>query len=458
MASIIPASTVESGADLSGVMGAASRSPRTNAAPPDMPITGNTKAQISPSGRMQNAITALADAAAQLSRDAIWQSAQAISSDISAVAAWRDGPARPATYDISVEQLALPQITSSAAFSSLSTVIGLGTMTIEAGTWSSSRSTFATNPNWPKANITIGPGDNSMERVRDKINAAAIGVIAEVVSDATGSRLVLKSTGTGTSNGFKVSVDSAEPTASAAQQMLSALGFDPSKMGAQGGMSLTQAAQNAKFTVNGEALEAEDNVAETSPDGVTLQLRATTSQPTTVRVQEDASRALQVITTMVQSYNDIKSQLQFSESLPPDLAKKAQSVVETISSALADQAALSDIGLNLTSQNNLELNRDRLAQSLAANPGGVRERLAGATPERGPSLISQLVSRADQDGQRGNNAIGSTQQDSIKDGGAVSFKQRLLEQYRDATAAEPYTLMGAGLPPDSARPIAKNSQ
>lgn len=445
MASIVTAGTIES-ADLSGVMGAFGAIKRASAFPQTTRIAGDTKPQISPTARLQNAITAIADAAVRLTQDTTWQMTKASSSEQSTVDAQSDGTARPATYDIAVKQLASGQITSSAAFSSLSTVIGLGTISIESGSWNSSQSTFATNPNWPKANITIGPGDNSLERIRDKINAAASGVIAVVLSDATGTRLVLKSTSTGSANGFKVSVDPADSSAPDPRQSLSALGFDPSKLDAPEGMSLAQAAQNATLTINGELKEADSNVVRTGIDGLTLQLKNFTEKPLTVRVDADTSKAEQAIADIAQAYNDIRNQLQEPLPLDAELTATAQSVIKALSSMLRQQASWSDVGLSMTSQGQMKLNSDRLAQSLSTQLDSVREQISGAKSDRSLGFIPQLMKGVRLEEEMGNRALptGLPAQETIDAG--TSFRQRLLDQYRGNTIAA------------SSPPIATNSE
>jgi hypothetical protein len=93
-------------------------------------------------------------------------------------------------------QTNLDQSDSAATLSSLSIAIGIGvdidTLDIELGNWSGPQSTFVPNPQWPKASVNAGTKDISLERVRDRINAAGVGVLAVVVSDATGSRLLLR--------------------------------------------------------------------------------------------------------------------------------------------------------------------------------------------------------------------------------------------------------------------------
>ena len=148
---------------------------------------------ISAAGRLKSTAAATLDAASRLAKAETWSATKAVSSDESVVQAVGD-KARPGTYRVDVDAVAMAQATASATFSSVSTVIGIGTLKIELGSWNGSQTAFAVNPNWPKADVTFGPKDTSLERVRDKINAAGIGVIASVVSDATGSRLVLRST------------------------------------------------------------------------------------------------------------------------------------------------------------------------------------------------------------------------------------------------------------------------
>ena len=58
--------------------------------------------------------------------------------------------------------------------------------------------------------LTIGPGTKTLAQVRDAINGANAGVTASVLTDASGSRLVLRSTATGAANGFRIGVTDAD--------------------------------------------------------------------------------------------------------------------------------------------------------------------------------------------------------------------------------------------------------
>ncbi len=54
--------------------------------------------------------------------------------------------------------------------------------------------------------ITIAPGEDTLDKVRDKINAAGAGVTASIVNDASGARLAIRSRETGEENGFRINV------------------------------------------------------------------------------------------------------------------------------------------------------------------------------------------------------------------------------------------------------------
>ena len=58
----------------------------------------------------------------------------------------------------------------------------------------------------PRWTSRVGPPAESLAQLRDKINASNSGVVASVLTDASGARLVLRSAATGEANGFRVGV------------------------------------------------------------------------------------------------------------------------------------------------------------------------------------------------------------------------------------------------------------
>jgi flagellar hook-associated protein 2 len=90
------------------------------------PLSPSERAQISPAGKLRSSIASLEDAAALLARADAWSATQTFSSDNTTVSALSAVGARNGQYRVSVDAMATAQTVTSANFSSLSTVIGLG--------------------------------------------------------------------------------------------------------------------------------------------------------------------------------------------------------------------------------------------------------------------------------------------------------------------------------------------
>lgn len=366
MATISSAGAIE-GVDLTKVMSNAS-STRLKAGTQRPPQVENV-AEISSDGMRQSAITALAEAASQLASKALWSSTVASSSAPTAVTARSNAQTPAGTSQVEVTQLASAQVTSTATFSSLSTVVGLGTLNIEMGSWDVPPTTFATNPNWPKANVVLGPKNDTLDRVRDKINAAGLGVVATVVSDATGSRLVLRSTGTGVDNGFRITTEEAAPAESGSDvAALSALGFDPSSAG-KGGMQLLQSASNAQVRINNESVESPLNLIE-SQDGLSLILKKPTDAPVTINVMSDQAGIQRATQNFAQAYNALQN---LGGSVASTVHRGAESLLGTSGRPTELGHTLAQTGMTRTPEGELKIDTQQLTTALQQNSATVRK-------------------------------------------------------------------------------------
>ena len=370
MATISSAGTTE-GVDLTKVMNNASLA-RLNTETPRPPQLEDV-AEISFDGMRQSAITALSEAASQLTSKALWSSTVASSGDPAAVTARSNAQTPAGTYQVNVTQLASAQVTSTATFSSLSTVVGLGRLNIEMGSWDVPPTTFAPNPNWPKANVVLGPKNDTLDRVRDKINAAGLGVVATVVSDATGSRLVLRSTGTGADNGFKVTTEEADAPQAPAESgsdvaALSALGFDPSSMGTTG-MQLLQSASNAKAQINDEAVESPLNAIE-SQAGLSLILKSPTDAPVTINVGPDRMGMQQAAQNFTQAYNALQN---LGGSVANSVQRGTESLLGTPDQPTELARTLAQTGMTRTPAGELQINTQQLSTALQQDSAAVRQ-------------------------------------------------------------------------------------
>ncbi|RZI81881.1 MAG: hypothetical protein EOP38_17845 [Rubrivivax sp.] len=340
--------------------------------------------KLSTMGKLQSALSDYQSTAQALSQDSNWSNipTAATSSQPAAVSASSDGSAASGDYSVEVNGLAAAQTTTSASFSGVGTVIGLGTLHIEIGGWNSSQTAFSTNPNWPKSDVKVGPHDNSLEKIRDKINAAGVGVVASVISDATGSRLVLRSTSTGQENGFKVSATE-EGKSAALEPGLAALAFDPSL--SQNRTAQTQAAADAKGKVNGVEFTSPSNTVTNAVEGLTLKFSKVTDGPVDVSVAPDKDALKKSITDFATAHNELNALGQ----APTGLNRQ-----------------LSSIGLETDKQGNLSVNSVKLDKALANRPQQVKEVFAAASqtasqedrrrvadPPAGPSYAVKLLSQ-----------------------------------------------------------------
>lgn len=353
------------------------------------PVQTNLSAQ----GKLQSAQSTYLSAAQKLAEDMSWANTVAQSSQASAVSASSDSTAAAGDYSVEVNSLATAQATTSASFSGVGTVIGLGTLHIELGGMNSSQTAFSTNPNWPKSDVRLGPHDNSLEKIRDKINAAGVGVVASVISDATGSRLVLRSTSTGADNGFKVSASGEDGKPPSPD--LAALGFDP--MLAQQSTVQTQAAADAKAKVNGVDVQSPTNTVSDAVPGVSFKLGKVTDGPVKVSVGIDQDTLKKSINEFTQSYNELNAQGQ---------------------APVVPSQRLADIGLAPDADGGLKIDSARLDKALANQPEKVRDVFAEARDEVSATKAD------DQPPPRGS------------DQPAASYAQKLLDQYKSLESSE----------------------
>lgn len=350
--------TVDAGVDLSTPQGSARK--RT---PEPVQDTATPQTQLSALGLLQSKMSSFLDATHQLSQFENWSRTQATSSDPSTLTALSTGAAAQ-HLRITVASLASAQTAVSAPISNEgATPIGVGAIHIEIGTWNTERSAFTSNPNWPKSSIVVGPNDASLEAVRDKINAAGMGVVATIISDATGSRLMLTSTSTGTDFGFKVSGED-----------------DTSE--APLGMQVTQAARDAQVSVNGKTVTSSSNVIDHAVDGLRLTIKRTSDEPVTIRVSSDIEGIKQSVLNFAQSFNDLSAQLsqtntasasnakQLGRSIQ-DMVKKHWNDPQGNGSSLTGQ--LRALGLRQNNQGLLKVDEARMIQTLARGQTGMAQ-------------------------------------------------------------------------------------
>lgn len=356
--------------------------------------TDGLKTQLSAVGKIQSSLSTLRDVAGRLSRPDAFSAATASSSDASAVSATASGTAAPGSYSVSVSRLASAQSVASEALPAGSTMGG-GTLTISLGRYSGDLSTFDADPSRTSLVIPVASGD-SLEAIRNKINAMKAGVVANVVTDVNGSRLVMRAAETGAANAFRVSVaDDDGNDADAAG--LSRLAYDPTA-GINTG-ALRQSAQNALASIDGVAIESASNRISGAIEGVSVNLLKTTASgsSTQITVGTDSAALRTQVDDFVKAYNDSVKLLREQTRNDPEagtgplrgdqslvnVQNQLRSLVGSSTTLGGAFARLADIGLNPGKDGLLTVNETKLKAALE-RPADLRA-LFGAEDGASPS-------------------------------------------------------------------------
>lgn len=385
-------------------------------------------------GRVKSALDGLQTAADALRQTNTFNAARATASGDAATAVVSGTP-QLGTHAVSVTQLARGQANASAAFAGATAPVGSGTLTLRSADGTSVLAT-----------ISVGSGGTSgtLAEIRDRVNAANIGVQASLVSDGNQTRLVLNSRQTGAANGFRIEVDAG----------LAALAFTE-----------TQAAQDARFSLNGLALTSASNTIANAIEGLTLTLLrappAGSAPGTTVDAQitvaRDADAVKKSVNDFVKAYNDVERLIAELTRFDPNtktaavlngesLLRQAQSSVRaivrgTMSAAAGEHTRLSEVGLEIQRDGSLRLNETRFGDALAADHARVTRLFsATSTVEAEQGFAVRLRARIDaiagtggslaarEDGLRSSIRSLDAQQERIESRLSL-VESRLLAQY-----------------------------
>ena len=338
--------------------------------------------RLSNVGKMQGYFSALLDKSNALTGTTLWGSTIATSADTAAVKVSTSSGAVAGNYAVNVSRLAVSQTVTGSALASSAATLGEGTLTIELGSYGSGdpAANFTAKSGSSAVTISLGARETSLAGIRDKINAAGAGVTATLVTDASGSRLSLRSKDTGAENAFRVSVVETADDGIAATG-LSALAYDATV--AASPMSRTARAANANLTINGIAVTSASNTLSNVVDGLTLNLLKTTTGDVDVGVTDDTAAVKSAVTDFVSAFNTLASFIRTQTAYNADaktggplqgdsatlaLQSQLRGVLNEGSSATSTWSRLSDIGLTMKSDGTLETSETKLGNALGNLP------------------------------------------------------------------------------------------
>ncbi len=238
----------------------------------------STTSRISAIGTLRSVVGELNSTLQSLNKPSAFQKQTLVSSNTSILTASSSSTLTAGQFSLQVQQLAS---SSKVALQSVSggtaATFGSGELTVSAGTSS--------------ITVDVTAANNSLSGIRDAINTAgqSKGISASIVTDASGSRLVLNSTKTGAGNDIQVSVT--QDGVTAGTNALSSLAFSKGTGTAQlpalsagaaatfktGSLSIVSGAANLNVAVNdGDSLTAVRDAINTSGAGQGISARIET--------------------------------------------------------------------------------------------------------------------------------------------------------------------------------------
>ena len=261
-------------------------------------------------------------------------------------------------YAVDVSQLATAQtLTSSTTFSSSSATLGTtgDSLVLQLGDWNGTSFTTAGS-----AATTITIGTNSLTGIANSINAAKAGVSATLVSVSGGVELKLTGETTGAFSGFSLSASSD----------LSDLEYN----GTTNSMSLTQAAVDASYTVNGSLYTSPTNSAVPVTTGVDINLAkvgsvmiSQTNAPT--QLVANAQSLVSYVNNLIQGIGQVQSSLGTNDAgTCSEFVNALTQVGYQSLNGTNSLTTLSDIGLNVQPDGTIQFNETTFTTAYGNDP------------------------------------------------------------------------------------------
>lgn len=354
-----------------------------------------TTTKISALGTLRTALSSFQTALKDLNDIKLFENRSAKSSNTDLLTATASKTAQSGTYSVKVEQLATGSKTATAALASDFKTTAAGTLTVKVGSGEG-------------IEVAIG-ADASLEDVKNALNAALkdSGVSANLLTDpSTGkTRLVMSSSTTGAGEDVSISASAG----------LNSLAIDTENKATPDAGGVLERAQNAKFSIDGLAMESKTSKVEGAIPEVTLDLVAADDKKAiTVTVAQDQGGVTANIKKFVDAYNNL---IKTTNSLtrvtkvgddgkPLTGGLVGDSSVRSILSGIQNELIsvgggdgvrmLSDLGITTQKDGTLGIDDKKLGTALENNFDAVGQFFTGDT-----GLMKRLDNRVDGFNQTG---------------------------------------------------------
>lgn len=392
------------------------------------------QAELSGLGNLKSALNDFRSQVRALSDIEAFQSVKATSDNADAVGVSASAGSDTGAFDVQVNALAQAQATASGAFAESTTAVGSGTLTFRFGEVTTDGAgavtAFDQNADRAVATVEIPSGATSLASIRDAVNEADIGVRASIINDGSGERLVLNAADSGAGNGFVVDVsdDDGNDTDNSG---LSQLAFNASASN----QSATRDAADSELVVNGLTITRESNTLTDVIEGVTLDLKETTSTAANIAISSDTGAVRKKIESFVGAFNSLQSQITQLSGYNAETRQggvlQGNAVVRNINSNLRrlvtdtlgalegrSVRSLADLGIITKRDGTMEIDSQRLSDALENSFDEVGALFASTGLVEGDNIRYESSRSTTQPGTYGVN-VSQVAEQAVVNGGAL---------------------------------------
>lgn len=297
--------------------------------------------KISDFGLLRSALSTLQDAADLLADPATFNAKNATFSESTSVSPLSLGDDAP-EGDYTIEVLAIAQaqsLSSSVTFADPTDVVGKGTVTFNFGQWDTvvppaQPSTFTADADSESFSITIDDSNNSLNGLRDAINAADRGVQATIINDGGTNRLVVTAPSGATQELEMVVVDE-----DGFNNDASGLSRFSMESGAALQMTQNQVGADSSLVVNGLTVSRSSNLIDDVIGDFEFSLtKASPGEVMTVSIFDDKQSAKDSIIAFVDTYNEFLTAVEpligYNEETQENGSLSRESLARTLMSDL----------------------------------------------------------------------------------------------------------------------------
>ena len=338
---------------------------------------------------------------------------------------------------VGVTQLAAAQVSSTNTAVARASAWQTGTLTLRMGrdVVNSAGAVTGFTASGSAIPISITAADNTLDKIAAKINAtagvAATGVVASVIEDGAGARLVLRGP-SGSDKAFELAVSGAGGSGNALANLAVSRTSTVTTSGTR--------ARDAIVQVDGVRYQRPTNSVEGVVAGVKLDLLAPTTTPATLSLAKPTAALSAAVSDFVSAFNEMLATLK-EQSDPVTGVLRGETAVgglarnlRTLTTAVLVPSAparaprtLADLGVATARDGTLSVDAKRLSAVLGANPSAV-EAMFGA----GTGLSAALGSVAKQATDKVYGLDAATMR-YTREAGKITLEQEKLLQATTAT-------------------------